>query len=95
LAAASSPCPERVRYLDSLRQRRPAVLADILPDLTGVALVLDAAPDFVDPSRINLRAAIENGRLNPAAIEICHEIGWSRNRATDGRARHRGGECYT
>ena len=53
------------RYLDSLRQRRPAVLADILPDLTGVALVLDAAPDFVDPSRINLRAAIENGAQVP------------------------------
>jgi len=54
------------RYLDSLRQRRPAVLADILPDLTGVALVLDAAPDFVDPSRINLRAAIENGAQVPS-----------------------------
>jgi hypothetical protein len=53
-------------YLDSLRQRRPAVLADILPDLTGVALVLDAAPDFVDPSRINLRAAIENGAQVPS-----------------------------
>ena len=39
------------RYLDALRQRRPAILADILPDLTGVALVLDSAPDFVDPSR--------------------------------------------
>jgi hypothetical protein len=54
------------RYLDSLRQRRPAVLADILPDLTGVALVLDAAPDFVDPSRINLRVAIENGAQVPS-----------------------------
>ena len=54
------------RYLDALRQRRPAVLADILPDLTGVALVLDAAPDFVDPSRINLRAAIENGAQIPS-----------------------------
>ena len=54
------------RYLDELRQRRPAVLADVLPDLTGVALVLDAAPDFVDPSRINLRAAIENGAQVPS-----------------------------
>jgi hypothetical protein len=54
------------RYLGALRQRRPAVLADILPDLTGVALVLDAAPDFVDPSRINLRAAIENGAQVPS-----------------------------
>jgi hypothetical protein len=53
------------RYLDELRQRRPAVLADVLPDLTGVALVLDAAPDFVDASRINLRAAIENGAQLP------------------------------
>ena len=54
------------RYLDALRQRRPAVLADILPDLTGVALVLDAAPDFVDPSRVNLRAAVENGAQVPS-----------------------------
>ena len=54
------------RYLDELRRRRPAVLADVLPDLTGVALVLDAAPDFVDPSRINLRAAIENGAQIPS-----------------------------
>ena len=54
------------RYLDALRQRRPAILADILPDLTGVALVLDAAPDFVDPSRVNLRAAIENGAQVPS-----------------------------
>ncbi len=37
-----------------------------MPDLTGVALVLDAAPDFVDPSRINLRAAIENGAQIPS-----------------------------
>jgi hypothetical protein len=54
------------RYLDALRQRRPAVLADVLPDLTGVALVLDVAPDFVDPSRVNLRAAIENGAQVPS-----------------------------
>jgi Helicase conserved C-terminal domain len=54
------------RYLASLRQRRPAVVADILPDLTGVTLVLDAAPDFVDSSRINLRAAIENGAQVPS-----------------------------
>ena len=54
------------RYLDALRQRRPAILADVLPDLTGVVLVLDAAPDFVDPSRVNLRAAIENGAQIPS-----------------------------
>jgi hypothetical protein len=58
--------PNWERYLDELRRRRPAVLADILPDLTGVALVLDAAADFVDPSRINLRAAIENGAQIPS-----------------------------
>jgi hypothetical protein len=54
------------RFLDELRQRRPAVLADVLPDLTGIALVLDAAPDFVDSSRINLRVAIENGAQVPS-----------------------------
>jgi hypothetical protein len=54
------------RYLDELRQRRPAVLADVLPDLTGVALVLDADPDFIDPTRVNVRAAIENGAQLPS-----------------------------
>lgn len=54
------------RYLDELRRRRPAVLADILPDLTGVSLVLDADPDFIDPARVNLRAAIENGAQLPS-----------------------------
>ena len=53
------------RYLTALRQRRPAVLADILPDLTGVALVVDAGPDFVDPSRVNMRVAIENAAQAP------------------------------
>jgi hypothetical protein len=54
------------RYLDELRQRRKAVLADILPDLTGVALVLDADPDFIDATRVNVRAAIENGAHLPS-----------------------------
>ena len=54
------------RYLDELRRRRPAVLADVLPDLRGVALVLDTAPDFVDASRVNLRVAIENGAQIPS-----------------------------
>lgn len=54
------------RYLGQLRTRRPAVLADILPDLTGVELVLDADPDFIDPTRVNLRAAIENGAQLPS-----------------------------
>jgi hypothetical protein len=54
------------RYLDELRRRRPAVLADILPDLTGVALVLDADPEFIDVRRVNVRAAIENGAQLPS-----------------------------
>ncbi|HVA11904.1 MAG TPA: helicase-related protein [Stellaceae bacterium] len=54
------------RYLDQLRTRRPAVLKDILPDLTDVQLVLDAAPDFIDPARVNLRASIENGAQLPS-----------------------------
>ena len=54
------------RYLTALRQRRPAVLADILPDLTGVSLVIDGGPDFVDPSRVNLRVAIENAAQAPS-----------------------------
>jgi hypothetical protein len=54
------------RYLDELRRRRPPVLADVLPDLTGVSLVLDADPDFIDPTRVNVRAAIENGAQLPS-----------------------------
>jgi hypothetical protein len=54
------------RFLNALRQRRPAVLADVLPDLAGVTLVLDAAPDFVDPLRVNLRIALENGAQVPS-----------------------------
>lgn len=54
------------RYLNELRQRRPAVLADIQPDLTGVSLVLDADQDFIDGTRVNLRAAIENGAQLPS-----------------------------
>jgi hypothetical protein len=57
-------------YLAALRQRRAAVIGDIMPDLTGVALVLDLAPDFVDPTRINLRVAIENGAQAPAPREF-------------------------
>lgn len=53
------------RYLNALRQRRPAVLADILPDLTGVTLIVDGGPDFVDPSRTNIRIAIENAAQAP------------------------------
>jgi len=53
------------RYLNDLRQRRPAVLADIQPNLNGVALVVDADPDFIDATRVNVRAAIENGAQLP------------------------------
>lgn len=53
------------RYLDDLRARRPAVLPDVLPDLTGVTLELEAAPDYVDSSRLNLRVAIENAAYAP------------------------------
>lgn len=52
-------------YLAALRQRRIAVIDDIMPNLAGVALVLDMAPDFADPQRINLRTAIENGAQSP------------------------------
>jgi Lhr-like helicase len=54
------------RYLAELRQRRPAALTDVLPDLTGVSLVLEADPDFIDPTRVNLRVAIENGAQLPS-----------------------------
>ena len=54
------------RYLSDLRQRRSAVVQDILPDLSGVALVLNADPDFVDATRVNFRAAIENGADQPS-----------------------------
>ena len=54
------------RYLDELRRRRPAVLADVFPDLNGVSLVLEADPDFIDPARVNVRTAIENGAQLPS-----------------------------
>ena len=44
------------RYLADLRARRAAVVADILPDLTGVELVLDADPDFIDHSHFTAEA---------------------------------------
>lgn len=49
------------RYLQDLATRRPAAVADVLPNLKGLTLALDADPDFVDPSRVNLRIALENG----------------------------------
>ncbi|WP_442583863.1 DEAD/DEAH box helicase [Mesorhizobium sp. ASY16-5R] len=56
-------------YLAALRARRPAVLSDVRPNLTGVALVVDADVDFVDPSRLNVRIAIENGASRPAGAD--------------------------
>lgn len=57
-------------YLLSLRQRRPAVLDDVRPRLAGVNLVADIDPDFVDPSRTNLRIALQNDALQPATREL-------------------------
>lgn len=56
-------------YLAALRARRPAVLDDVRPDLTGVELVIDVEPDFVDRGRLNLRIALENGASQPAGRE--------------------------
>lgn len=56
-------------YLAALRARRPATLGDVRPDLTGVALVIDADPDFVEPSRLNLRVTIENGASWPTGSD--------------------------
>jgi hypothetical protein len=53
-------------YLAALRARRPAVIEDVRPDLTGVALVASADPDFMDADRFNLRIAIENGAAEPS-----------------------------
>lgn len=53
-------------YLDALRARRRALLDDVRPDLAGVALVIDVDSDFVDPARVNLRLAIENGASRPS-----------------------------
>ena len=57
-------------YLGELRARRPATLADVRPDLNGVALVAEVDPDFVDASRVNLRVAIENGAAQPAGRDV-------------------------
>ncbi|SJZ30942.1 Helicase conserved C-terminal domain-containing protein [Enhydrobacter aerosaccus] len=57
-------------YLAALRQRRLATLGDVMPDLSAVALVLDMAPDFVDPLRINFRIALENGGQAPGRREF-------------------------
>lgn len=53
-------------YLQALRQRRPATLDDVRPNLAGVTLVADVDPDFVDPTRANMRIALQNDALQPA-----------------------------
>src|ERR1700730_176236 len=57
-------------YLAGLRARRPSTIADIRPDLNGVVLVAEVDADFVDPSRVNLRVAIENGAAAPAGRDV-------------------------
>src|SRR3546814_12186127 len=57
-------------YLYGLRQHKPATLDDVRPRLAGVNLVAEIDPDFVDPSRINMRLAIENGALQPATRHL-------------------------
>ncbi|HEY2664173.1 MAG TPA: hypothetical protein VGI47_07520, partial [Candidatus Binataceae bacterium] len=57
-------------HLRELRARRPATIADVRPNLNGVALVAEVDPDFVDPSRVNLRVAIENGAAQPAGRDV-------------------------
>jgi len=53
-------------YLSALRARRPATEADVRPDLNGVELVINVDADFVEPSRLNLRVALENGAALPS-----------------------------
>lgn len=53
-------------YLQALRQRRPATLDDVRPNLAGVTLVANIDPDFVDPTRANMRVALQNDALQPA-----------------------------
>lgn len=53
-------------YLADLRSRRAATLDDVRPRITGVTLVADIDPDFVDPTRRNIRIAIENDSDQPS-----------------------------
>lgn len=48
---------------------------DVPPDLNGVAVVINADADFVDPRRLNLRVALENGagcHLVPTPLNIAY-----------------------
>ena len=61
-------------YLAALRARRPAVMDDVRPDISGVKLIADLDPDFSDATRLNLRVAIQNdssmpGGRDPSAFE--------------------------
>ncbi len=53
-------------YLAALRARRPAVINDVRPDISGVKLIVDLDPDFSDATRLNLRVAIQNDSSMPA-----------------------------
>lgn len=52
-------------YLDALRLRHVADINELRPQLGAVTLVADIDPDFVDPSRVNCRLAIENAASDP------------------------------
>lgn len=61
-------------YLAALRARRPAVIDDVRPDISGVELIADLDPDFSDATRLNLRIALQNdsampGGRDPSAFE--------------------------
>lgn len=54
------------RFLSGLTSRRRAVPDDVRPDLSGITLVIEVDPDFVDPARRNLRIAIQNDAQMPS-----------------------------
>src|SRR3546814_14997171 len=56
-------------YLDGLRQHKPATLDDVRPRLAGVNLVAEIDPDFVDPSRLNIRS--EARRVGKECVSTC------------------------
>lgn len=79
-------------FLSGLRERRPAALADVRPDLRGVHLIADLDPDFADPSRSNLRIAIQNDAAMPSGQDrwaFEHAVFQVRLRATVPTALHR------
>ena len=58
------------RYLVELRVRRRATLDDVRPNLNGVVLIADIDPDFADPSRTNLRIALQNDASMPVGRDV-------------------------